>query len=1286
MPTVQRLYTTRQDNNNSETLSLLSEINNSQNKISSIKIFNRYDIQGLSSEMLDKCKYLIFADPCTDTITDSLPDDASYTLAVEYLPGQYDQRADAAQQCAMLLLGFRPIIRTARIYLFYGDITNHEAIRKFLINPVESREAQLDEYSSLEMNYAPPGDVKTIEDFRDLHGLAMSLEDLECCRKYFMSEGRMPTLTEIKVLDTYWSDHCRHTTFSTQIDHADIKDSLALQTFEHYLEIRKELGYSDTRPVTLMDIATIGAKYLRHKGLLPDLVISDENNACTVRIKINGEDWLLLFKNETHNHPTEIEPFGGAATCIGGAIRDPLSGRAYVYQAMRITGASDPFAPTMPGKLPQRSIITKAAQGYSSYGNQIGLPTGLVDEIYHEGYKAKRLEVGAVIASVPERNVKRERPETGDVVLLLGGRTGRDGIGGATGSSVSHNAGSLETCGAEVQKGNAPEERKLQRLFRNPEFTRLIKKCNDFGAGGVSVAVGELAEGLDIDLDAVPLKYAGLDGTEIAVSESQERMAVVVREGDAELVKSLALSEDVQAAIIARVNDTGRMRMKWRGKEIVNLSREFIDSNGAPRHITISIPPYSSSKPATKLRLPELLRDLNVCSKQGLAERFDGTVGAHTVLAPFGGKRQRTPSQVMAAKICDESDLCSVMSWGFDPAISSRSPFDGAYIAVVESLCKLVASGCDLSKAWLTLQEYFGKPEHDPQRWGLPFGALLGALKAQLDFGVAAIGGKDSMSGSFMNSEGVNFDVPPTLISFAVSLAKVNEIISPEFKREGSHVILLEPEYDARGLPEKSSLLRNFAIIHELRDRILACYVPVAGGIPAAVFKMCLGNELGFEFKAGRDTAGSVGRGEALSNIRNDKEAGRGGPDETLPNMRAGGITEHDEVLPNTHDDERAGGVSGEALPDMRARGITELDEALPNIHDDRRAKFIIELEGDVPSGLVELGRVTGEPVIVIDGQRLSLSDCEREYDAPLSSIFPVETNEPPIPEVSPKIRKDIPSPAYSHEAIADPQFIIPVFAGTNCEYETARAVERSGGKAKIFVVKTLTPDLMKQSAEDFAKALDSSQGLILPGGFSNGDEPDGSGKFIAIFLRSPAVRKSLEALLDDRGGLICGICNGFQALVKTGLLPYGRIAEPEELKAALTFNRIGRHQSRIIRARILTNHSAWLSKYHEGDVYSMPISHGEGRFICDDDMFRELMTNGQIAAQYVDLEGNPSMRTEYNPSGSCYAVECITSPDGRILGRMGHAERVGDGLYRNVPGNYDLRFFEGACDYFRKI
>ena len=1185
--------------------------------------------------MLEKSKFSIFADPCNDSILENLPTDYDDILAVEFLPGQYDQRADSAEQCSSLLFGFKPLIKTAKVYLLYGKNLNLEAFKKFIINPVESRQASLENYESLDTNYPVPENIQIIKDFRLFddsklekfisdYGLAMSLEDLKCCREFFKSENREPSLTEIKVLDTYWSDHCRHTTFLTQIDNVEISDSLVKNSFENYIEIRKTLN--SNKPVTLMDIATIGAKYLKSKNLLPDLVESDENNACTVRIKVNNENWLLLFKNETHNHPTEIEPFGGAATCIGGAIRDPLSGRAYVYQAMRITGAANPFEKTMTGKLPQKSIITKAAAGYSSYGNQIGIPTGLVDEIYHDGYKAKRLEVGAVIAAAPEKNVIREKPKSGDLILLLGGKTGRDGIGGATGSSVSHTSSSIETCGAEVQKGNAPEERKLQRLFRNPDFTKLIKKCNDFGAGGVSVAVGELADGLEINLDSVPLKYAGLNGTEIAVSESQERMAIVISPENLENVISLSESEDVQATVIAKVNNSGRMKMSWRGIEIVNLPRDFINSNGAERHINIKCKSKNNNEIKKtlsenfSLNLKNTLSDLNVCSKRGLSERFDSTVGANSVLMPFGGKLQLTPSQVMAAKIPvdinSETDICSVMSCGFDPFISSESPFKGAYLAVVESLSKLAASGADLKKCWLTFQEYFGKPENNPERWSLPFESLLGALQAQIDFEVAAIGGKDSMSGTFKTSDGKILDVPPTLISFAVSIAKTENIISAEFKKIGSKVFLLKPVYE-NGLPEKNSFRKIISQVHDLirNKKIISAYTPCFGGIAAAIFKMCLGNDLGFEFN---------------KNINQE------------------------------------------------------------SLFENTRGSFILEAAENTEEieGAEELGKVQKNRALFFQDFGAYIDDFYEFYDGVLEKIFPVKTDNKntEIKNITPK--QNLITKFYTHNAKSNPKFLIPVFAGTNCEYETARAVENSGGKSEIFVVRTMTPDAMKFSVEKFAETLNKSEALILPGGFSNGDEPDGSGKFIAIFLRSPMIRESVKNLLDKREGLICGICNGFQALVKTGLVPYGRIVESNELNensASLTFNRIARHQSRIVRVKIISNQSPWLRKTELNKIYSVPISHGEGRFKCGASLLKELFENSQVAAQYVNLDGEISMDELYNPNGSVNGIECVTSRDGRVLGRMGHAERIGNNLYKNVGGIFNMKMFESAVEYFTK-
>ncbi|MCR4818474.1 MAG: phosphoribosylformylglycinamidine synthase [Fretibacterium sp.] len=1245
---VHRLYVERRPAFAQEAVSLCSELRTllGLDGLERVRIINRYDVEGLDDGALDACRASVFADPCTDTLLDQLPDDAARVLAAEYLPGQYDQRADAAEQCIGLLTGQRPVVRTARVYLFFGAVSDEEfaAVKKHLINPVECREAQLGEYETLNIPCPEPGDVPVLEGFcgRDAAGLealcaelglAMSVNDLRCCQDHFKQEGRDPTLTELRVLDTYWSDHCRHTTFLTAIDSIDFEDERVRAAYDRYLALREELGRSD-KPITLMDMATIGAKVLKKRGELPDLVESEEVNACTVRVPVDvtegegsvkTEPWLLLFKNETHNHPTEIEPFGGAATCIGGAIRDPLSGRGYVYQALRVTGAADPRKPiseTLPGKLPQRVITTRAAAGYSSYGNQIGVPTGLVDEIYHEGYAAKRMEVGAVVAAVPEANVRRECPEPGDRVLLLGGRTGRDGCGGATGSSRAHNAHSLETCGAEVQKGNAPEERKLQRLFRNPNFSLKVKRCNDFGAGGVSVAVGELADGLDIDLDAVPLKYAGLSGTEIAISESQERMAVVVAEADVAEVLRLAEEEDIAATVVARVTDSGRMRMSWRGKNIVDIPRSFIQSNGAERHTAVTVSRPKEYAPSLPSNFAEGLRvamsDLNVCSKRGLGERFDSTVGANSVLIPFGGLYQRTPAQATAMKFPlthGETNACSIMTWGFDPFISSASPYEGAYLAVVESLCRLAAAGADLKKCWLSFQEYFGKPGNDPRRWGLPAAALLGALDAQMDLGVAAIGGKDSMSGSFEA-----LDVPPTLISFGVGLAAAERVVSPGVKGLNSRVVLLRPHYNGT-LPEAGSMRSLLGYIQTLiaSSEVLSAATPTFGGAAAMLFKMCLGKGVGFEFNE------DVSRADLF------------------------------------------GGSRGSFI--LEVFNITELD-----------------VPEDVE--LIDLGYTREDSVISRHGNAVKMSELEELYEGALEEIFPVDTpSETPLYQSLPAAREDLPKASRPPVGAARPRFLIPVFPGTNCEYESVRAIERAGGEAELFVVRTLTPEAMRSSAERFAEDLAKAQALFLPGGFSNGDEPDGSGKFIAIFLRSPSVRSAVGQLLDERGGLACGICNGFQALVRTGLLPFGRIVDTEELNegsAALTFNTIGRHQSKLVHVRILSNRSPWLSRTKIGEVYVVPVSHGEGRFICDESLLNQMAEAGQVAAQYVDLTGQPTMNVQYNPNGSLSAIECLTSPDGRVLGRMGHAERVGGSLYRNAVGACDMGMFEAAVEFLK--
>jgi phosphoribosylformylglycinamidine synthase len=966
-----------------------------------------------------------------------------------------------------------------------------------------------------------------------------------------------------------------------------------------------------------MDLATIAGRWFRRNGKLDKLDDSAEINACTVKTEITvggkRERWLVLFKNETHNHPTEIEPFGGAATCIGGAIRDPLSGRSFVYQAMRVTGAADPRRPypeTLPGKLPQRKLVTTAAAGYSSYGNQIGLATGLVDEIYHDGFLAKRMEIGAVIGAVPAENVRRETPADGDVVLLLGGKTGRDGCGGATGSSKAHDAGSLAQCGAEVQKGNAPEERKLQRLFRNPEAARLIKRCNDFGAGGVSVAIGELADGLSIDLDKVPVKYDGLDGTELAISESQERMAVVVAPEDAARFISLAEQENLSAVPVATVTEEPRLTMRWRGERIVDLPRSFIDSNGASKHAQARIEqPGTRFTKAAQHNFSEqyktLVSDLNVCSKRGLSERFDSTVGAYSVLMPFGGARQLTPSQVMAAKfplLHGETDACTVMSWGYDPYLSEASPYSGGYCAVVDSLAKLAASGAPLGERYLTFQEYFGKPGADPSRWGKPTAALLGALAAQMDLGVAAIGGKDSMSGSFES-----LDVPPTLVSFAVAVGNAKTMLSPEFKRAGSNVAMLCPDYRKDGLPEPVSLNRLFQQIHELiaAKQVLAVYAPGAGGIAEAIFKMCLGNGLGFQF-----------------------------------------------------DDQ----------------------QTLGELFRSRCGAFIVEPADGCNVGS-PLGHTLSEQTLVWQSKSISMSELETVYEETLEGVFPTRRNTPDIdidvPVVHTKKR------AGPSIRIAKPRILIPVFPGTNCEYESARAVRRAGAVADVLVLRTQSAAATGESLRAFAAHLDNAQALFLPGGFSNGDEPDGSGKYITAFLKNPIATDALNRLLDERDGLALGICNGFQALVKLGLLPYGHITEPSINAPTLTFNVIGRHQSRLVRTLVTSDKSPWLMLAGAGEIYTTPISHGEGRFLCPPDAFKGLVQNGQIAAQYVDESDNPSMDVRFNPSGSFAAVEAVTSPDGRILGKMGHSERIGEGLYKNVPGVYDMRLFDSAVAYF---
>ena len=1193
-----------------------------------VRILNRYDVEHITPELFDYAVKTVFSEPQVDLVTREADTDGASVFAVEYLPGQFDQRADSAAQCIQIISqGERPDVRTARVYLLYGALTDAElaAVKKHVINPVDSREASLALPETLEIRYEIPTEVETLTGFCsrsdeelaqliEERGLAMDLDDIRFCRDYFRTEQRDPTITELRMIDTYWSDHCRHTTFSTTLDCVTFEDPLAEKTYQDYLKTREQLGR--TKPVNLMDVATLAVKYLRRTGKLDKLDESEEINACTVKITVEvdgkAEPWLLLFKNETHNHPTEIEPFGGAATCVGGAIRDPLSGRSYVYGAMRLTGAASPLQPvseTLPGKLPQRTICQTAAAGYASYGNQIGLATGIVDELYHPGYAAKRMEIGAVIAAAPAANVRRERPQSGDVVILLGGRTGRDGCGGATGASKSHTVQSLESCGAEVQKGNAPEERKLQRLFRSAEACRMIKRCNDFGAGGVSVAIGELADGLDIDLNAVPKKYEGLDGTELAISESQERMAVVVAAEDAGRFLALADGENLEATIVARVTESPRLVMHWNGRTIVDVSRAFLSSNGAEKHIDVLVEkPQSFDKtiPADfGGGLRDLAQDLNVCSRQGLSERFDSTIGAGTVLMPFGGRDQRTPVQAMVQKISLErghTDDCSLMSWGYNPYISEKDPYRGAYLAVIESVSKLIATGAAFEDVYLTFQEYFERLRREPARWGKPLAALLGAFAAQMALGIGAVGGKDSMSGSFEQ-----MDVPPTLVSFAVTTEKTGAIVSNECKRAGDKLVLLAPAYGADGLPETASLLAVYETVHALLSsgKAVAAYTPGFGGAAEAALKMCIGNGFGCRFE--------------------------------------------------------------ESLP-------------LETLFGYQYGAFVLEVLPEVEAGTL-LGYVTEDGTFSRGAESVACGELFALYEKKLENVYPTQAPAENIPmETFSAPEADRRAPAVK---TARPRVLIPVFPGTNCEYDSARAMTDAGAEAQIMVLNNRTADGIARSVEHFAQALRDAQMVFIPGGFSGGDEPDGSGKFITAFFRNAAVKEEVTALLERRDGLMCGICNGFQALIKLGLVPFGRIIDTDASCPTLTFNTIARHQSRIVRVRVASNRSPWLAATQVGDVYSVPISHGEGRFLADEALIRQLAANGQIATQYVDLDGRATDDIHFNPNGSLFAVEGITSPDGRVFGKMGHAERTGAGLYKNVPGEYDMKMFTSAVRYF---
>lgn len=1210
-------------------------------KLEKLRIVHRYDVEDLAPELFELSKTTVFSEPQVDTFSSSLVLEEhcdQSVFAVEYLPGQFDQRADSCEQCIQLIARCeRPRVRTATVYILTGQLSDADIkkIKAYLINPVESREASLDMVDSLQLNAQAPDSIPVLEGFTSLPdnelphivqqmGLAMDCDDLALLRDYFKAEHRDPILTELRVVDTYWSDHCRHTTFLTRIDAVEFSHEAAQKAWHRYTTLRTELGIK--KPATLMDIATIASKYLQKNGTVQNVDVSDEINACTVKVKVDvdgkDEDWLLLFKNETHNHPTEIEPFGGAATCIGGAIRDPLSGRSYVYQAMRITGAGDPrqtIEQTMKGKLSQRQIVTGAAAGYSSYGNQIGLATGIVDEIYHPGYVAKHMELGAVVGATPADHVRRLVPEPGDIVVLLGGRTGRDGCGGATGSSKSHNLGSLSQCGAEVQKGNAPEERKLQRLFRNGQAASLIKRCNDFGAGGVSVAIGELADGLSIDLDAVPKKYDGLDSTEIAISESQERMAVVLAPDDVDTFIKLAHAENLEATVVATVTESPRLTMFYHGRKVVDIARSFLDTNGAPKHISIEVePPLTTNSPtptqtgsSIEAKFKNILQDLNVCSKQGLASRFDSTIGAGTVVMPFGGKYQKTPSQSMVALLPvteGKTTTCSIMSYGFDPYVCEADPYTGAYLSVIQSLAKLVASGADASKAYLTFQEYFGRVGQDPKRWGKPLAALLGALDAQLDMGVAAIGGKDSMSGTFER-----LDVPPTLVSFAIATGNVDSMISTEFKQPDSKLILLRPERGDDDKPAVDSLKRIFTTASRLMStgRVRAAWALGRFGLAEALVKMSLGNRIG-----------------AMLN----------------------GLCSEDMLFS-------------------------------PEI-----GSLLLEVSDDVNEGFA-IGKTTADwrlvsPTLSLD---LDLVKAQRWYDSPLSTVYPEQ--------VASVVSDTIPTLSSTQRCIrtkaststAHPQVLIPVFPGTNCEYDSSRAFEAVGAKANVFIVNNLSAAAVEDSSKRFADALKQSQILFIPGGFSGGDEPDGSGKFIAAFLRNNIISDAIGELLQRQDGLILGICNGFQALIKLGLVPFGEIREMDASCPTLTFNTIGRHQSSLVRTRVSSVASPWLMYYNVGDTTLLPISHGEGRFICEPELLQTLIQNGQIATQYVDSEGQASMDIAVNPNGSTYAIEGITSIDGRVFGRMAHAERTQATLYKNTPFRYDNRMFRGAVDYFVK-
>lgn len=1249
MAKVFRIFVEKKTGNDIEARHMLEDLKSNVGitGLKDLRLINRYDAEGLTKEEFDKAAVQILSEPNLDNIYDSVefPADWRY-FATEYLPGQYDQRADSAAQCIQLLTaGERPIVASAKVIAVCGDITDEkfEKIKSYVINPVESRVASMDIPETLDISADVPADIvringfiaKSDDEIAEYHksmGFAMSVTDLCWVRDYFKTEERDPSLTELKVIDTYWSDHCRHTTFSTKLDSIKIEKSKYNKAIEDalklYLDIRDEVYGDREKDICLMDMACIGTKVLKKRGLVNNLDESEEINACSIEVPVvidgKTEQWIVQFKNETHNHPTEIEPFGGAATCLGGAIRDPLSGRAYVYQAMRVTGSGDPttaFEDTLDAKLPQKKITTGAAQGYSSYGNQIGLATGQVTELYDDGYVAKRMEIGAVIGASPKENVKREVPQEDDIVVLLGGRTGRDGCGGATGSSKAHNSSSIETCGAEVQKGNPPTERKIQRLFRNPEVAKMIKRCNDFGAGGVSVAIGELADGLNIDLDKVPKKYDGLDGTELAISESQERMAVVLDKNDVDRFIALSNEENLEATPVAVVTSANRLVMTWRGDKIVDISRDFLNTNGVTQHADAVITAVDEDKNYRNL-VPDALKDmtpakalkanlarLEVCSQKGLVERFDASIGAGTVNMPYAGTYQLTPEEAMVAKIPlleGETDTATVMSYGFIPKLSRWSPFHSAAFAVTESLAKLACVGCNPSEARLTFQEYFERLNDVPERWGKPVAALLGSITAQIGYGTPSIGGKDSMSGSFND-----LDVPPTLVSFAVGMSEASKTVSAQFKRNSSTVKMLElPVIEETGMPDYDKAMALMMSVYEgVRDgRILAASVVKEGGAAACVCKMAFGNKTGFTFAQGLDM-------------------------ETLFAAKLG--------------------------------------------------NFVVELKNADDFDGVTLGTTNENGVFILGGEVLTADELIDAWTGKLEKVFPTDSNVKASMPIDIELNSER-SVFICKNKVAKPKVFIPAFPGTNCEVDTARAFEKAGAEAKILVVNNLSASAINETIDKMVKEIESSQIIMLPGGFSGGDEPEGSGKFIATTFRNPKVKEAVQKLLNCRDGLMLGICNGFQALIKLGLVPYGDIVDIKPEDPTLTFNTVGRHISQMAYTRITSTKSPWFSSVNAGDIFAVPISHGEGRFVANDDVIKKLAANGQIATQYVDPNGTPVADMPFNPNGSVCAVEGITSPDGRILGKMGHSERKGDNLYANVPFEKDMKIFESGVKYFK--